>query len=222
MQPELETVGRHARPLLGVLGWWAVTSFGLLSVLVAALAALWPTSVRAAGAATLGAWLLFTACGRLGGGQVLRARYGGPLAPQAGPALLALAGVILLRMPGADPSVGVAVTALAFGVAAAVDAAAAQPFPSLGRLCLRVRAASGLIATIAVAAAPVAGPIIAAAIAGVGELIISVRLLPEVERLAQMVERTEASPADAGLAHELAFSQVDGRDFLHIDAPEYD
>ncbi|MEU7875239.1 hypothetical protein [Dactylosporangium sp. NPDC049140] len=108
-------------------------------------------------------------------------------------------------------------TALAFGVAAA-----APPFPSLGRLCLRVRAASGLIAAIAVAVAPVAGLIIAAAIVGVGELIIYVRLLPEVERLAQMVERTEASPADAGLAHELAFSQVDGRDFLHIDAPEYD
>ncbi|WP_433605005.1 hypothetical protein ACQP2P_26185 [Dactylosporangium sp. CA-139114] len=195
MPTELQTLGRHARPLHGVLGWWAVTSFGLLSVLVATLAALWPSPLRAVGAAVLGAWLLFTAFGRAGGGLLLRARYGGPLLPLAGPALLALAGVILLRLPARDPSVGVSVAALAFGIAAAVDGAAAQPLPSLPRTCLRVRAASGLVAAIAVAAAPVVGLIIAAAVIGVGELVLAVRLMPEAERLAQMLDRTE-SPAD--------------------------
>src|SRR4051812_16485907 len=85
MRSELETLGRHARPLHGVLGWWAVTSFGLLSVLVAALTAFWPTSVRAVGAAALGAWLLFTACGRPGGGPVLPAPDRGPPPPPAAP-----------------------------------------------------------------------------------------------------------------------------------------
>nr|BFE57975.1 hypothetical protein GCM10020063_025010 [Dactylosporangium thailandense] len=196
MPTELQTLGRHARPLHGVLGWWAVTSFGLLSVLVAALAACWPTYVRAVGTAALGAWLLFTAVGRAGGGQLLRARYGGPLYLQAGPALLALAGVILIRLPESDPSVGVSVAALAFGIAAAVDGAAAQPLPSLARTCLRVRAGSGLVAAIAVAAAPVVGLIIAAAVIGIGELALAARLLPEADRLAQMLDRTE-SPADA-------------------------
>src|SRR5690242_2568421 len=81
---------QHVRPLHGVLGWWAVTSFGLVSVLLAALAALWPGPVRALGPAALGTWLLFTALGRFGGGQILRARYRGPLALQAGAALIAV------------------------------------------------------------------------------------------------------------------------------------
>src|SRR4051812_3087245 len=109
MQHELEALGRHARPLHGVLGWWAVTSFGLLNVLVALIAVSWPASVRAVGGAGLGAWLLCLACGRLGGGALLRARYGGPLTIHAGPGLLALAGVVLIRLPGIDPSTSIAV-----------------------------------------------------------------------------------------------------------------
>ncbi|MFI5914469.1 hypothetical protein [Dactylosporangium sp. NPDC051541] len=193
MHDELQALGRHARPLHGILGWWAVTSFGLLGVLVSAIAVSWPESVRAVGAVGLGAWLLSTACGRAGGGQVLRARYGGPIALQAGPALLALAGIVLLRMPEADPSVSIAIGGLAFGIAAAGDAAAAQQFPSLPRRCLRVRAAGGVVAAIALAAAPVTGLIIAAAVAGASELYLAVRLLPEVERLTQMVERDGAA-----------------------------
>ncbi|GLL03107.1 hypothetical protein [Dactylosporangium matsuzakiense] len=194
MHGELETLGRHARPLHGILGWWAVTSFGLLSVLVAVIAVSWPTSVRAVGAAGLGAWLLFTACGRVGGGQVLRARYGGPIALQAGPGVLALTGVVLLRLPQFDPSVSIAIGGLAFGIAAAGDAASAQPYPSLPRQCLRVRAAAGVVAAIALAATPVIGLIIAAGVVGIGELVLAVRLLPEVERLAQMVEREGGTP----------------------------
>jgi hypothetical protein len=185
MNAGLQSVERHTRPLHGVLGWWAVMSFGLVSVLVAALAALWPAPVRLLGAAGVGTWLLFTACGRFGGGEVLRARYGGPLTLQAGPALVTLAGVILIRLPGLDPKTAVAVAALAFGIAAAGDAAAAQPLAGPARLCLRVRAGSGLVAALAIAASPVSGLIVAAACVGVVEVALALRLLPEVERLMQ-------------------------------------
>jgi hypothetical protein len=187
----LRATGRHARPLHGVLGWWAVTSFGLVSVLLAVLAALWPSSVRALGAAAVGSWLLFSALGRLGGTQVLRARYGGPLALHAGAALVALAGVIVVRQPGLDPAVGAAAASLALGVAAAGDAAVAAQLPRLARSCLWVRAVGGLVAAIAVAAAPVTGLIVAAACVGLAEITLAVRLLPEVERLAEMVRRGE-------------------------------
>ncbi|MGI5243578.1 hypothetical protein [Dactylosporangium sp. CA-139066] len=184
----LRAAGHHARPLHGVLGWWAVTSFGLVGVLLAAAALLWPGSVHALGPAAVGAWLLCGALGRAGGGQVLRARYGGSLAMQTGPALLAVAGVIVLRRPDdTAPGTVAAAAALSLGIAAAVDAAAGQQYPRLPRRCLRARAACAVVGGLAMAAAPAPGLIVAAAVVGLGELVLAVLLLPEVERLASML-----------------------------------
>ncbi|GAA3250209.1 hypothetical protein ACFO1B_39955 [Dactylosporangium siamense] len=193
----LRATGSQAGRLNGVLGWWAVTSFGLLSLLLAVLAVLWPSSVRALGAAAVGAWLLFVAFGRFGGGQLLLARYGGSHLLQSGAALLAVAGVIVLQQPAYESAVAVAMTSLAFGVAAAADAGVAAQFPSLARGCLWVRAVCSLIAAMAVAVAPAAGLVIAAAGVGFGELILAVRLLPEVDRLAGMLEPSAAWAAEA-------------------------
>jgi hypothetical protein len=184
----LRATGRQARPLSGVLGWWAVMSFGLLSLLLAGLLTLWPSSIRTFGAAVVGAWLLFIALSRFGGGQLLRARYGGSRLFQSGAALLALAGLLVTRLPVYDPAVAVAATSLAFGVAAAADAGTAAQFPRLGRGCLRLRALCGLVAAMAVAAAPTTGLVVAAACVGLGEVVFAVRLLPEVERLAGMLD----------------------------------
>jgi hypothetical protein len=52
-------------------------------------------------------------------------------------------------------------------------------------VCLRVRAGCGLVAALAIAASPVSGLIVAAACVGVVEVALALRLLPEVERLAQ-------------------------------------
>jgi hypothetical protein len=112
---------------------------------------------------------------------------------QAGPALLALAGVAVLRLPDdSAPSTVAAAAALSLGVAAAVDAAAGQQYPGQQypgrpRLCLRLRAAAAVVAGLAVAAAPAPGLIVAAAVVGVGELVLAVLLLPEVERLTAML-----------------------------------
>ncbi|WP_327001017.1 hypothetical protein OHA72_38620 [Dactylosporangium sp. NBC_01737] len=201
----LRTAGRHAGPLHGALGWWAVTSFGMLSLLLAVLMVLWPSSVRAFGGALVGSWLLFVAFGRFGGGQVLRARYGGSLVLQAGAAVVALAGVVVIRLPEFDPAAGVAAASLALGVAAAGDAGAAGQFPRLARGCLWLRAACALVAAMAVAVAPATGLVVAAACVGLGEVALAVRLLPEVERLAGMAGRDErrADPQDDRL-HRLS------------------
>jgi hypothetical protein len=185
----LRTTGSQAGPLIGVLGWWAVMSFGLLSLLLAVLAIVWPSSVRTLGAAAVGAWLLVVALGRFGGGQLLRARYGGSRFSLSSAALLAVAGLVVMQLPAHDPAVAAAVTSLAFGVAAAAEAGAAAQFPSLARGCLRMRAVCGLIAAMAVAVAPATGLVIAAACVGIGEVVLAVRLLPEVERLAGMLDR---------------------------------
>lgn len=166
------------------------------------LVLLWPSSVRTFGAAAVGSWLLFVALGRFGGGQVLRARYGGSLALQAAAAVPALAGVVVFQLPGFDPAVGAAAVSLALGVAAAVDAGAAAQFPSLARGCLRLRASCGLVAAMAVAAAPATGLMAAAACVGLGEVVLAVRLLPEVERLAGMLGR-ETPGEDHGPAFPL-------------------
>ncbi len=207
----LRLAGRHAGPLHGVLGWWAVTSFGLLSVLLAVLVVLWPSSVQTFGAAVVGSWLLFVALGRFGGGQLLRARYGGSRFLQAGAAVPALAGVVVFQLPAVDPAVGAAAVSLALGIAAAGDAGAAAQFPSLARGCLRLRALCGLASAMTVAAAPEAGLMVAAACVGVGELVLAVRLLPEVERLAGMLDRGE----DQGLMLPLPTLPV-------VGAPEPD
>ncbi|GAB3843139.1 hypothetical protein ACFPIJ_00360 [Dactylosporangium cerinum] len=193
----LRATGSHAGRLNGVLGWWAVTSFGLLSLLLAVLATLWPSSVRAFGAAAVGTWLLFVAFGRFGGGQLLLARYGGSHILQSGAALLAVAGVIVIQQPAYESAVAVAMTSLAFGVAAAADAGVAAQFPSLARGCLWVRAVCSLIAAMAVAVAPATGLVVAAAGVGFGEIILAVRLLPEVDRLAGMLEPSAAWTAEA-------------------------
>ncbi|MEV4139388.1 hypothetical protein AB0J72_45410 [Dactylosporangium sp. NPDC049742] len=185
----LRAAGRQAGPLNGVLGWWAVTSFGLLSLLLAVFAMVWPSSVRTFGAAAVGSWLLFVALGRFGGGQLLRARYGGARWFQAGAALLAVAGVIVIQLPAYDPTVAVAAISLALGVAAAGDAGAAAQFPRLARGCLRMRALCGLVAAMTVAVAPATGLVVAAACVGLGELMFAARLLPEVERLSGMLDR---------------------------------
>ncbi|MDG6106973.1 hypothetical protein Daura_28025 [Dactylosporangium aurantiacum] len=192
----LRTAGRQAGPLNGVLGWWAVTSFGVLSLLLAVLAGLWPSSVRMFGAAAAGSWLLFVALGRFGGGQLLRARYGGPRLFQSGAALLAVAGLVVVQLPAYDPAVAVAAISLALGIAAAGDAGAAARFPGLARGCLRLRAACGVVAAMAVAVAPTTGLVVAAACVGLGELLFAVRLLPEVERLGGMLDHD--APGTAG------------------------
>ncbi|MFF5229694.1 hypothetical protein [Dactylosporangium sp. NPDC000521] len=206
----LRTAGRQARPLNGVLGWWAVTSFGVLGLLLAALAALWPSPVRMLGAAAAGSWLLFVALGRFGGGQLLRARYGGSRLIQAGAALLAVAGVIVVQLPAYDPTVAVAAISLAFGVAAAADAGAAPKFPSPARGCLRMRALCGLVAAMAVAVAPTTGLVVAAACVGLGEIVFAARLLPEVERLTGMLERdTQWTGPDEDLGSVLPLPGVE-------------
>jgi hypothetical protein len=194
----LRTTGRHANALHGVLGWWAVTSFGLLSLLLAALAVFWPAPVEAFGAALVGSWLMLVALGRFGGAQLLRARYRGSRILQAGAALVALASMAVIQLPLVDATVAAASASLTLGVAAAVDAGAAAQFPRLARACLYVRAACGLVAAMAVAVAPVTGLIVAAACVGLGELMLAVRLLPEVERLTGMAERDNprAAPDD--------------------------
>lgn len=191
----LRSAGRQAGPLNGVLGWWAVTSFGLLSLLLAVLVTVWPSALRMFGAAAVGSWLLFVALGRFGGGQLLRARYGGPRLFQAGAALLAVAGVIVAQLPAYDPTVAIAAISLAFGVAAAADAGVAAQFPSVARGCLRMRAVCGVVAAMAVAVAPTTGLVVAGACVGLGELLFAARLLPEVERLHGMLDRGAAAAA---------------------------
>ncbi|MEV0131052.1 hypothetical protein AB0H83_21635 [Dactylosporangium sp. NPDC050688] len=192
----LRSAGRQAGPLNGVLGWWAVTSFGLLSLLLAVLAMLWPSSVRTFGAAAAGSWLLFVALGRFGGGQLLRARFGGPRLFQAGAALLAVAGLVVVQLPAYDTAV--AAISLALGVAAAGDAGGAARFPGLARGCLRMRAACGLVAAMAVAVAPATGLVVAAACVGLGEVMFAARLLPEVERMLDHGAPGAASDDDDG------------------------
>ncbi|GAA2332586.1 hypothetical protein [Dactylosporangium salmoneum] len=174
---------RHARPLHGILGWWASASFGLLGVL---LAALWPMPMRALGPAVVGAWLLCTAFARLGGTQLLRACYGGLPVLLLGAALPATAGIMIIRQPDLDSATIAAAAALAFGIPAAVDGAVSGRYPRPARDLLRVRAAAGIIAAIAVPAAPVAGIMIAAAAVGLADLAVAARLMPEVQRLADL------------------------------------